>query len=67
MTEDKARYLVAHNQENKPVAMVHFRFDMDYEEAVLYWYALGISAVVVYSFYDIVLEMFYGTLLPAKE
>ncbi|KAK2188628.1 hypothetical protein NP493_126g00024 [Ridgeia piscesae] len=40
MSEDKARYLVARNQENKPVALVHFRFDMDYEEAVLYCYEI---------------------------
>ena len=37
MTEDKARYLIVRNQDDKSVALVHFRFDMDFEEAVLYW------------------------------
>ena len=39
MTDDKAWYLIAKNvdQNNMPVAMVHFRFDLDFEEEVLYW------------------------------
>ena len=38
MNEDKARYLIARDTiSQKPVAMVHFRFDIDCDEEVLYW------------------------------
>ena len=37
MTEDKAWYLIARDQEKKPVAFVHFRFDLEIDEEVLYW------------------------------
>lgn len=41
MTEDEAWYLIARNAEdNKPTAMVHFRFDIDEDEEVLYWLVL---------------------------
>jgi len=39
MTEDAAWYLIAYNEEEKPVAFSHFRFDMDYDIPVLYWYS----------------------------
>ena len=36
LLEENARYMIA-KQEGKPVAFCHFRFDMDYDVAVLYW------------------------------
>ena len=38
MTEDKAWYLIARDQDKKPVAFVHFRFDLEVDQEVLYWY-----------------------------
>ena len=38
MTEDRALYLIVRNKDGEPVAFVHFRFDMEYDEEVLYWY-----------------------------
>lgn len=42
LTEDKAWYLIARdvNSENKPIACVHFRFDLDYDDEVLYCYEI---------------------------
>lgn len=40
MTDENAWYLIAKDQENKPVAMVHFRFDIDEEIEVLYCYEI---------------------------
>ena len=37
MTEDKALYLIARDNDGKPVAFTHFRFDMEFDEEVLYW------------------------------
>ena len=37
MTDESAWYLVARDADNKPVAIVHFRFDLDEEIEVLYW------------------------------
>ena len=37
LTEDKARYLIVRDQEKNPVAFVHFRFDIEIDEEVLYW------------------------------
>lgn len=39
MTDEKAWYLIARdaNDESHPVALVHFRFDLEGEEEVLYW------------------------------
>jgi len=37
MTEDRAWYLIARNEENLPVAFVHFRFDIELDEEVVYW------------------------------
>lgn len=36
MTENMARYLIVTDSDKKPVGFVHFRFDMDYDEEVLY-------------------------------
>lgn len=40
MADDKAWYLVARDADdnNNPVGMVHFRFDLDDGDEVLYWY-----------------------------
>ncbi|XP_046557957.1 N-alpha-acetyltransferase 40-like [Haliotis rubra] len=40
LTEDKAWYLLARDQENKPVAFVHFRFDIECDDEVLYLYEI---------------------------
>ena len=36
MTEHKAWYLIAKDTDDKPIAFVHFRFDMEFDEEVLY-------------------------------
>lgn len=46
MTEDKAWYLLARDEEGKPVAFSHFRFDMDYGDEVLYVYELQLEKEV---------------------
>jgi hypothetical protein len=38
MSEERALYLIVRNKDGEPVAFVHFRFDMEYDEEVLYWY-----------------------------
>lgn len=39
MTEEKAQYLVAFNvTTGKPVAFTHFRFDMELDDEVVYWW-----------------------------
>nr|CAG4641399.1 EOG090X0MNC [Eulimnadia texana] len=43
MTEDSAWYLIATTPEGKPVAFSHFRFDMDFDDAVLYCYELHLE------------------------
>lgn len=37
MNKKWARYLVATDETNAPVAFCMFRFDLDYERSVLYW------------------------------
>ena len=37
MSEEKAWYLLAKDESQKPIAMCHFRFDMDFDDEVLYW------------------------------
>ncbi len=38
MTDEKAWYLLARDSATgEPVAVVHFRFDLDFDEEVLYW------------------------------
>lgn len=43
MTDDKAWYLIAKDIDNgnQPVAMVHFRYDLDNDDEVLYWWVEG--------------------------
>lgn len=43
MREDLAWYLLARTQEGTPVAFSHFRFDMDYDDEVLYCYELQVE------------------------
>ena len=52
MTEDEAWYLIARNvSSNEPQAMVHFRFDMDDDVEVLYWYGALQYTHVIYRFH----------------
>jgi len=43
MREDLAWYLIARTQEGTAVAFSHFRFDMDYDDEVLYCYELQVE------------------------
>jgi len=43
MREDEAWYLLAKTQEGTIVAFSHFRFDMDYDDEVLYCYELQVE------------------------
>nr|CAG4648437.1 EOG090X0MNC [Moina brachiata] len=43
MTEESARYLVSFDEDDKPVAFSHFRFDMDHGCSVLYCYEIQIE------------------------
>merc|ERR1711872_61607 len=43
LREDLAWYLLARTQEGTPVAFSHFRFDMDYDDEVLYCYELQVE------------------------
>jgi len=43
MREDLAWYLLAKTKEGTPVAFSHFRFDMDYDDEVLYCYELQVE------------------------
>ncbi|XP_021353304.1 N-alpha-acetyltransferase 40-like isoform X1 [Mizuhopecten yessoensis] len=42
MTEEKALYLIALDSESKPVAFTHFRFDMEWDEELVYCYELQV-------------------------
>jgi len=46
MFDGMARYLIARNQEGKPVAMALFRFDMECDDEVLYCYEIQLSEEV---------------------
>lgn len=37
MTDEDARYLIARSAEGKPLGFSHYRFDMDFDDEVLYW------------------------------
>jgi len=43
MLDDRAWYLIARDTENKPVAFVHFRFDIEIDEEVLYCYEIQLT------------------------
>uniref|UniRef100_A0A2C9L0I4 N-alpha-acetyltransferase 40 n=1 Tax=Biomphalaria glabrata TaxID=6526 RepID=A0A2C9L0I4_BIOGL len=46
MTEDKAWYLMAYDQDGRPVAFSHFRFDVEVDTEVLYCYEIQLSPEV---------------------
>ncbi|XP_052249121.1 N-alpha-acetyltransferase 40-like [Dreissena polymorpha] len=46
MYEDRAWYLIARNEERLPVAFVHFRFDIELDEEVLYCYEIQLTPPV---------------------
>lgn len=46
MSDERAWYLVARDESNKPVAFVHFRFDVDFEVEVLYCYEIQLISSV---------------------
>lgn len=37
LTDDAAWYLVAKSEDGEKIGFSHFRFDMDYDDEVLYW------------------------------
>ncbi|KAK3924753.1 N-alpha-acetyltransferase 40 [Frankliniella fusca] len=43
MTDDDARYLIARSSDGKRLGFSHFRFDMDFDDEVLYCYELQIE------------------------
>lgn len=43
LSEEKACYLIVRNQEKQPVAFVHFRFDLEFDEEVLYCYEIQLT------------------------
>ena len=43
MTESMAKYLIARNAEGKIVAFCHFRFDLDYDDEVVYCYEIQLT------------------------
>merc|ERR1712106_1025775 len=43
LKEDQAWYLIARTEEGTAVAFVHFRFDMDYDDEVLYCYEVQVE------------------------
>merc|ERR1712059_96009 len=47
MREDLAWYLIASTQEGTPVAFTHFRFDMDYDDEVVYCYELQLEKLTI--------------------
>lgn len=46
MTEEKAWYLLARDQDEKPVAFSHFRFDLELDTEVLYCYEIQLESHV---------------------
>jgi len=43
MTDDRAWYLIATTEEGKPVAFSHYRYDMDYDDEVVYCYEIQVE------------------------
>lgn len=37
MMDEDARYLIAQSSDGKRLGFSHFRFDMDFDDEVLYW------------------------------
>lgn len=46
MTDDAAWYLIARDDNKLPVALVHFRFDMDFDDEVVYCYEVQLTESV---------------------
>ncbi|XP_038073497.1 N-alpha-acetyltransferase 40-like [Patiria miniata] len=40
MTDDRAWYLIARETDDTPVGLIHFRFDMDFDDEVVYCYEI---------------------------
>ncbi|XP_022099441.1 N-alpha-acetyltransferase 40-like isoform X2 [Acanthaster planci] len=40
LTDDRAWYLIARETDGTPVGLIHFRFDMDFDDEVLYCYEI---------------------------
>jgi len=43
LKDDRAWYLIARQQDGTPVAFSHFRYDMDYDDDVVYCYEIQVS------------------------
>uniref|UniRef100_A0AAF5RVR6 N-alpha-acetyltransferase 40 n=1 Tax=Wuchereria bancrofti TaxID=6293 RepID=A0AAF5RVR6_WUCBA len=39
-----SRYIIARNETNKPIAYLHYRFDIDFDSAVLYCYEIQVES-----------------------
>eukprot|EP00088_Acartia_fossae_P014470 TRINITY_DN17752_c0_g1_i1.p1 TRINITY_DN17752_c0_g1~~TRINITY_DN17752_c0_g1_i1.p1 ORF type:complete len:246 (+),score=62.23 TRINITY_DN17752_c0_g1_i1:56-793(+) len=46
LTDDRAWYLIARNEEGTPLAFSHFRYDMDYDDEVVYCYEIQVEKSV---------------------
>nr|XP_039251860.1 N-alpha-acetyltransferase 40-like isoform X3 [Styela clava] len=46
MKDDNARYLIVKNEDETPVAFIHFRFDLDYGQPVVYCYEIQLESEV---------------------
>ncbi|KAK2168379.1 hypothetical protein LSH36_17g06030 [Paralvinella palmiformis] len=46
MADERAWYLIARDETDKPVAFVHFRFDVDFDFEVLYCYEIQLIQAV---------------------
>lgn len=46
LKDDNARYLIVKNEEENPVAFIHFRFDLDYGQPVVYCYEIQLEPEV---------------------
>ena len=47
MAEEKARYIIARKADGSPVAAVHFRFDLDCDDIVLYWLVIVLYGLII--------------------
>ena len=43
MTDERAWYLIARTEDGTPVAFSHFRYDMDYDDEVVYCYEIQVE------------------------
>ena len=47
LSDDRARFLLARNQQRQLVGYVHFRFDIEETLAVVYWFVVIVTMVIV--------------------